>query len=332
MTVRVKDYRALRWLGPLILVILCLPLLVKGYWIYRINLVGTYVLIALGLNFLLGYCGQISIGHAAFFALGAFTSASLTGKFGISFWIALPLSGVTAGVIAFLVGIPVLRLKFIFLAIATIGLNIMTTNILYNWTDMSGGYDGISVLKPTLGSYVFRSDASRFYIMVIIVIVLTWLFGNITRTKTGRAFLAIRESETAAATMGINVAKYKVLAFVLSAFYTGIAGSLYAHLTGYLASQSFDFFLSITFLAMIIIGGAASILGSFIGATFVVLLPEVLREVPGAKEIQILIYGLAMIVSVIFMPKGLASIWVDMGGRLKGLLNKMRTGENSIER
>ncbi len=313
-------------IGILMVVVLSLPLLLKGYWIYTINLVGIYVLVALGLNVLSGYCGQMSVGHAAFFALGAFASAFFTGKIGVSFWIALPLSGVTASIIAVLVGIPVLRLKFIFLAIATIGLNIMTTNILFNWPYISGGYDGISVMRPSLGSFVFRTDQSRFYIVVVTVALLTLVFRNIIRTKAGRAFLAIRESETAAATMGINVAKYKVLAFAISAFYTGIAGSLFAHITGYLTVQVFDFFMSITFLAMIIVGGVGSILGSFMGGLFIVLLPELLRDVPGSKEIQILVYGLAMIAVVIFKPKGLASMLVDAEGGLNRLFRKMVRG------
>ncbi len=312
----------------LVLVVLGLSFFLTEYWLYILNLVGVYALVALGLNVLSGYCGQISVGHAAFFALGAFASAFFTGKLGISFWLALPLSGVVAGIIAFLVGIPVLRLKFIFLAIATIGLNIMTTNILFNWPYISGGYDGISVLRPSLGTYVFRTDASRFYIMVPTVLILTLLFRNIIRTRTGRAFLAIRESETAAVTMGINVTRYKVLALVISAFYAGIAGSLYAHLTGYLTIQVFDFFMSITFLAMIIVGGIGSILGSFMGALFIVLLPELLRDVPGSKELQILVFGLAMIAAVIFKPKGLASIVADGAGAAQKLFNRTVTRVN----
>jgi len=311
------------WIGPafLILTVLSLPLFVKGYSIYIINLIGIYTLIGLGLNLLTGVCGQISIGHAAFFAIGAFSSAIFTVKFSIPFWFALPLAGITSSIIALIVGIPVLRLKMIFLAIATIGLGVMTNNMLYNWTSVSGGAVGINVPKPSLGGFVFQSDERFFYIISITVLILTLLYWHITRTRMGRAFLAIRESEIAASTMGIDVAKYKVIAFGLSAFYAGIAGSLVGHLAGYLSIETFEFFLSITFLAMVIIGGIASILGSFLGATFIVLLPEVLRDIPGAKDMQVLVYGLAMMIIMIYKPSGLANILLDIGGKIKAYVN-----------
>lgn len=314
--------KSAKWLVLLILIILGLPLFVKGYSIYILNLIGIYTLIGLGLNLLTGVCGQISIGHAAFFAIGAFASAIFTIKFGTSFWLALPFSGITSGIIALIVGIPVLRLKMIFLAIATIGLGVMTNNMLYNWTSVSGGAVGINVPKPSLGTFVFQSDESFFYIISSTVLILTLLYWHITRTRMGRAFLAIRESEIAASTMGIDVAKYKVIAFVLSAFYAGIAGSLVGHLAGYLSIETFEFFLSITFLAMVIIGGIASILGSFLGATFIVLLPELLRGIPGAKDIQVLVYGLAMMMIIIYKPSGLASILLDFGGKIKTYVNR----------
>jgi branched-chain amino acid transport system permease protein len=314
---KLLDLKTLRWLVPLIIVVLCLPLFIKGYSIYIMDLIGIYALIGLGLNLLTGVCGQISIGHSAFFAIGAFASAVFTAKFHIPFWFALPMAGMTSGIIALLVGIPVLRLKMIFLAIATIGLGVMTNNMLYNWEAVSGGAVGVNVPKPALGTLIFQSDERFFYIIVVTVFILTLLYAHITRTRMGRAFLAIRESDIAASTMGIHVAKYKVLAFIISAFYTGVAGSLVAHLTAYLSIEGFEFFLSITFLAMVIIGGIGTILGSFLGAVFIVLLPELFRDIPGAKDIQVLVFGLAMGLVVIFRPRGLASIFVDIAQWLK---------------
>jgi branched-chain amino acid transport system permease protein len=323
---KILDSKTLRWLLPLMLVVLCLPLFIRGYSIYIINLIGIYALIGLGLNLLTGVCGQISIGHSAFFAMGAFASAVFTVKFGIPFWFALPLAGVTSGVIALLVGIPVLRLKMIFLAIATIGLGVMTNNLLYNWESISGGAVGINVPKPALGAFIFQSDERFYYIIVAIVLTLTLFYRHLMRTRMGRAFLAIRESDVAASTMGIHVAKYKVLAFVISAFYTGVAGSLVGHLAAYLSIEGFEFFLSITFLAMVIIGGIGTILGSFLGAVFIVLLPELFRDIPGAKDIQVLVFGLAMGLVVIFRPRGLASIFVDIAQWLKRYLKISKVG------
>lgn len=194
-----------RWMiAALVLVLLALPHFFKGYYIYVINLVGIYVLIALGLNLLTGYCGQLSLGHAAFFAMGSFTSAFLTSK-GLSFWVGLPTAGFAAGGLAFLVGIPVLRLRLIFLAIATVGLGIITHDVLYNLNGFTGGADGMVVPKPTLGPWVFKDDGSFFYIIAGVVLFLSILIWNISRTRAGRAFLAIRESERAATAAGIDV-------------------------------------------------------------------------------------------------------------------------------
>ncbi len=306
------------WPYLLILIpIWCLPLFIKGYSIYLLNLLGIYVIIGLGLNLLTGKCGQISIGHSAFYAIGAFSSAFFTGSLHLPFYLAFLFGGMTSALIALIVGIPVLRLKKVFLAIATIGLGVMTNNILYNWTSFSGGAVGIPVAKPNLGAFVFNTDGRFFYITTITVFLLTLLYRHITGTRMGRAFLAIRESEIAASTMGIDVAKYKVVAFLLSAFYAGIAGSLVGALAGYLSIEAFEFFLSITFLAMIIIGGISSILGTFLGATYIILLPELLRDVPGAKDIQVLVYGLSMMLIIIYWPRGLASMIGNMVERVK---------------
>lgn len=307
------------WIFPFIILGLCLPLFLKGYYIYVINLLGIYILIAFGLNLLTGYCGQISIGHAAFLAMGAFASSVLTEKLGIPFWGALPLSGFIVAFVSFLVGIPVLRLRVIFLAIATIGLGIITNDVLYNLESISGAAKGVSLIKPSLGSFVFKNDEQFYYIILGVVILLTFLLLNITKSRIGRAFLAIRESERAASSVGINVSKYRMIAFMISAFYTGIAGSLYGHMIGYINISTFDITLSITFLVMIIIGGIASIPGSILGAAFVVLLPEALRDVPGAKEIQVFIYGALVIIFVIYLPGGLT----QAPGKLKKVFRRI---------
>lgn len=242
----------------------------------------------------------------------------LPDHWGGSFLVALPAAGAAGAVMAYLVGIPVLRLRLIFLAISTVGLGIITHDVLYNLKGFTGGADGMTVPKPKLGPLVFKSDESFFYIVAVVVIFLSFLLGNITRTKAGRAFLAIRESERAATAAGIDVPRYKMLAFVISAFYTGVAGGLYAHLTAYINVTAFDILLSVTFLSMIIIGGVASIPGSILGAIFVVVVPEALRDVPGAKDIQALVYGLLMGFFIIFLPGGLVSGF----SRLKGIFKK----------
>jgi len=250
-----KFKSTLAWYLLLIAVLLLAPLVVDTYSVSLMNLIGIYVIVALGLNLLTGYTGQISLGHAAFFAIGAYTSAILTGKFGVPFWMALPAAGVLAALVGVFVGLPALRLKGLYLAIATMGFAFIVEEIIVQWEGLTNGVNGINVVRPTLGPFNFTTDESYYYLVLFTVLLMIIILKNILRTSTGRAFIAIRDSEIAAESMGINLAIYKTAAFGISAFYAGIGGCLFAHFMLFIGPENFDFMVSISFLVMILLGG-----------------------------------------------------------------------------
>lgn len=285
-----------------IVVLLAVPWIVGGYAIYLLNLVGVFSLVAIGLNLLTGYAGQISLGHSAFFAIGAYATALLTQKTGLPFWIALPAAGGLAMTVGALVALPALRLKNLYLAIATLGFGVVTQKLIFEWRSVTGGGGGLEVLPPRIGDWVLSSGNQLYYVILVAVCLGTWAASNIVKLRTGRALLMLRESEVAAGCLGIGIARYKVTAFALSAFYTAIAGGLYCFLVRYINPESFSIGLSIMFLAMIVIGGLGTIPGSILGAAFYVLVPELFR---GIKDAPGLIFGLSLVVVMILLPKGL---------------------------
>ena len=199
------------------------------YWVSLFILIGINIIAALGLNLLTGYTGQISLGHAAFFTIGSYASAILTGRCEISFWLALPASGLIAALAGVVIGLPALRLKRLFLAISTMGFGLIVEEVIIQWEGLTNSINGLSVSRPSIGSFNFASDERYYYLVYMILIILIVIFKNILRSPTGRAFIAIRDSEVAAESVGINLAGYKTLSFSLSALYAGIAGSLYTH-------------------------------------------------------------------------------------------------------
>jgi branched-chain amino acid transport system permease protein len=285
-----------------IVVLLVVPWIVGGYAIYLFNLVGVFSLVAIGLNLLTGYAGQISLGHSAFFAIGAYATALLTQKTGLPFWIALPAAGGLAMTVGALVALPALRLKNLYLAIATLGFGVVTQKLIFEWRSVTGGGGGLEVLPPRIGDWVLSSGNQFYYVILAAVCLGTWAASNIVKLRTGRAMLMLRESEVAAGCLGIGIARHKVTAFALSAFYTAIAGGLYCFLVRYINPESFSIGLSIMFLAMIVIGGLGTIPGSILGASFYVLVPELFR---GIKDAPGLIFGLSLVVVMILLPKGL---------------------------
>ncbi len=293
-----------------------------SYYITVLNLIAINAIVALGLNILVGYTGQISLGHAGFFAIGAYAQAILVTGVDLPFPVALLLAGLMAGVFGLLLGLPALRLEGPYLAIATLGFGIAAVQIIGR-LGFLGGRMGLNVpgpgfvdwLKEVIAGSVSAEaavDAPHYAIYMIVMpvtVVLTIVAVNLMKSRVGRAFVAVRDSEIAAETIGVNLTRTKTMAFAISAFYTGVAGGLYAHAMGFINPESFDLRLSITFLAMVVVGGLGSILGAHLGAVLMTLLPLSLTAVRNVPEI---IYGAIMILVILFEPLGLRGRWLKL--------------------
>lgn len=291
--------------------VLCMaPILTDDYSQYVVNLILVYVVIAMGLNFILGYAGMFAFAHAAFMGIGAYTLALLSAKLGVHFLIALPTAGVVAGVVGYLVGIPAIRVSGLYLAMVTVALAELVQWILKHWKSVTGGTDGVSIPVPNLFGWEFRSSAASFYIILFTVFVMIAWARYILQSKTGRAFVVLRHSEMAALCNGIDVSWTKTVAFGLSAFYAGIGGALFALTQNYVAPDSFGLFQTILHFCIVVVGGTASVAGSIIGAILLTALPEFLRKIQSLQEIG---FGLLLIVFIVFAPRGIAGWLKDVG-------------------
>jgi branched-chain amino acid transport system permease protein len=275
---------------------------------------------AVGLNLLTGYAGQISIGHGGFIGVGAFASALLGARAGVPFWLSVPLAGLITAVVGMIFGIPSVRIKGLYLAIAT-----LAAQVIIEWflaRPAVAGTGSIAAPRPTLGPLSFADDRLYYFVVLTAAVIAVLVAENLLRTHIGRAFVAVRDQDIAAEVLGVNVAGYKLLAFGLSSFYAGVAGALLGHLGKSVNYEQFTVDLSIQYLAMIVIGGLGSIPGSLFGAAFITLLPVVLRNVvdtfkdalPGNpailfSSIQFFLFGFVIVIFMIFEPQGLARIW-----------------------
>jgi len=308
------------WYGLLLMLLVFFPLVAGHYWTYNLTLAGIYCIVALGLNILTGYTGQISLGHAAFFAVGAYSVGYLTTILGWSYWIALPLAGFSAAASGLVVAVPALRLSGLYLAIATMGFGFIMEQVIVQWKSVTGGANGLLINRPSVGSWSLSSDSEYYYLVVLMVAVFVLLTKNLTRSPTGRAFVAVRDSEVAAQTMGIPLARVKVQAFAVSAFYTGIAGGLFAPLINFIGPDNFSIVESINFIVMIIVGGLGSIHGSIFGAVFITLLSEFIRVskdlIPAFLREQVgfqtAVYGLVLMLFILFEPTGIYGRWLKL--------------------
>ena len=309
---RIITKQSTAWLIAVILLFI-LPLFVGKYTVFLLSLLAVYALVSLGLNLLMGYTGQIAAGHAGFLAIGAYFTALVSANVEwLPCVVTLFLAGLFSGVIGFLLGIPILRLKGFYIAMATLAFGVVVSEVILQWSSVTGGDDGFSVPIAKISGFAFDSDFKLFYLIVSVTIILTILAKNLVGGYIGRAFIALRESEIAAQTIGIDLAKYKTIAFAISAFYTGVAGGLFAYLITFLSPDAFTIELSIDFIAMIVIGGMGSILGSIIGAVILTGMQQVLA---GLLDLQILIFGLSLIVFMIFMPRGISGMIHDLKDR-----------------
>lgn len=287
----------------LLLFILVLPFLFGDYFIDVAVLVGIYIILALGLNVVVGFAGLLNLGFVAFYAIGAYTYALLNTKAGISFWPALPFSVGLATVAGFLLAVPALRLKGDYLAIVTLGFGEITRLILNNWDSMTRGPNGISgIAPPVIMSLSFGKLSHYYYLVLVFVILSLFINKRVYLSRIGRAWVAIREDEIAASVMGINTTMYKLYAFAFGAFWAGLAGALFAGKMQFVSPESFTFMESVLILCMVILGGLGSIAGVILGAFILVLLPEILREV---QLYRMLALGAGLVLLMIFRPQGL---------------------------
>lgn len=313
------------WMAILLISIIVFPFLVGRYTLYTINLAGIYIIGAIGLNILTGYTGQISIGHAAFIAIGSYATTILGARTALPFYVIIPLSGIVATLIGVLVGLPCLRLKGLYLAMATMSFGIVVQYILFQWDSLTHGALGMAA--PSIAFLGFKVDSHRkFYFLIsVIVFLLGFAAKNMMRMKIGRAFVAIRDRDIAADVIGVDLTRYKVMAFGISSFYAGISGSLFAYYTTHVNPEYFTIFLSVEYLAMIIVGGMGSILGSILGAMFIGIVPEWLRIFFGflsqsfhlsslvfTQQLKVITYGVLIILFLIFESGGLFAIWQRM--------------------
>jgi branched-chain amino acid transport system permease protein len=328
-----KSNTILVWSILFLIFLVILPFLIQKYHLlgmslYTVNLITIHAIVAIGLNLLVGYTGQISMGHAGFFALGAFTTVILILNWSFPLWIALPIAGFVSSAFGFFLGLPALRLKGPYLAIATLGFGMTITTIIKHM-EFFGGRMGLQAPKLYLLGTPMK-DIHYYYVIMIIAVLMTIGAVKLIKTRVGRAFIAIRDSDIAAEAMGVNLTYYKTLAFAVSAFYTGVAGGLYAFILGFINPESFHLIMSITFLAMVVVGGLGSIMGSIAGAalmTFLDIKLQVIQDIPaigpalvtfsqkymsigGISNIAVIVYGLIMILIVLFEPLGIFGFWI----------------------
>ncbi|MFO7569031.1 MAG: branched-chain amino acid ABC transporter permease [Smithellaceae bacterium] len=331
-----KSGTVLVWTIIFLLFLFTLPLYLPSYNIYLINIILVHVIMAVGLNILVGYTGQISLGHAGFFAIGAYGTSLLMIHLGLPFLPAIIIAALIAAFFGFIIGLPALRLEGPYLAIATLGFGLAIMHVIGRW-DVFGGRMGISAppldmgFPGTAASWVITGDKPMYYLILIIAIVLVIGARNLMKTRMGRAFIAIRDDDIAAEVMGVNLTIYKTTAFALSAFYAGIAGGLYGFVVSFFDPFTFNLILSIIFLVMVVVGGLGSVLGAILGAVLITYLQfDLLKNVEnlpylgsvlvaiskqwftviGLANIGSIALGLIMIAIVIFEPLGMFGIWI----------------------
>jgi branched-chain amino acid transport system permease protein len=325
----VKVKRNLWWLALLFFIALFPATLgrISPYYNTVLILVGIYVILAVSLDLLIGFAGQISVGHAAFFALGAYTSGILTAKHSISPSIALLGGLFVSGLVAWGIGRAVLRLKGYYLAMATLGLNAVIVKLITGFASITGGASGLLNIPPFQIFGLTLQDHTYYYYFVwgIVILVITCCLA-LTKSPFGSTLIAIHSDEEAASTLGIDCPKYKLHVFVISSVLAGVAGSLFAHFMGFIAPDDFDIFTSILILVMLFLGGVGTIYGAALGAAFLKLLPEVTY---GFHDYELFLHGLILILVLIFMPRGLLGILTNVKNRLLGsryLLNPPSSG------
>jgi branched-chain amino acid transport system permease protein len=313
---------------PIILLLMFLflwPLFTQNPYFVHVGITtGIMVMLAVGLNLLFGYTGQISLAHSSFYAIGAYTASLLEVHTGLSFWLSTPIGIFLAVVVAFLIGIPTLRLKDHYLALATLALCLVTSLFLINAKWLTNGAEGVMGLKsPTFFGYPMKG-VSYYYFVTALAVVIFIMVRNLVHSRVGLALETIRENEEASASLGVNVLYYKVMVFAIAGGLAALAGSLYAHLALFVSPETFGLMLSVEVLVIVVIGGLASMQGAVVGAVFITLLPELLYSF---EEHRILVYGIILLLMVIFAPRGIVGLWNSFAKILPWRFDQRAYGE-----
>jgi branched-chain amino acid transport system permease protein len=309
------------WMALAAVAALAFPFLAGDYLLYLANLMAVLALGALGLNILVGFTGQISLGHAAFMGVGAYGTAILATRFGVPFWLSIPAGGALATGAGMIVGVPSLRIKGLYLAIATLSAQVIFEWIFTNWTSVTGGIRGLNVAPAAIAGWRLDTDRRIYFLVLAVAVIHYLLASNLRRSRWGRAFVAVRDRDVAAEIVGVNLFRTKILAFMVSSYYAGIAGGLWVYFTKVVTPENFPLSLSIQFLAITIVGGLGSIKGTVYGTVFMTLVPELLKAMTGMARgiwptaqsylfpMQDVVFGLLIVVFLIFEPHGLAEVW-----------------------
>jgi branched-chain amino acid transport system permease protein len=307
------------WYGTLLLLLIAAPWVIPEYWLAQLTFVLIYSIVGLGLMLLAGFTGLFSLGHAAFLGVGAYTQAALT-QAGVPFPLALVAAGLLSAAVGMVVGLPALRVKGIYLGIATLAFGFIVEEVFARWESVTGGNAGTHLKAPDLFGWKLDTGESFYGLCLVITVLATLGILNLLRSPTGRAFVAIRDSEISAQSMGIHLARYKTTSFALSAALAGLGGALYAHKLAFISPDQFNIVQSIDLLLMVVIGGLGSVHGAFLGAIFLITMPQVIAlakdflpaAVGQAPGLQGLVYGLVLIAFVLFEPMGLYGRWLKV--------------------
>jgi branched-chain amino acid transport system permease protein len=331
------------WYGALLLLLLAAPWLFAEYWLAQLTFILIYSIAGLGLMLLAGFTGLFSLGHAAFLGVGAYTQAVMTNA-GVPFPIALACAAGLSAAVGLVVGLPALRVKGIYLGIATLSFGFIVEEVFARWEKVTGGNAGIHVKAPDMFGWKIDSGEPFYFLCLLIAIGSTLAILNLLRSPTGRAFVAIRDSEISAQSMGIHLARYKTLSFALSAALAGIAGALYAHKLQFISPDQFNILQSIDLLLMIVVGGVGSVHGAFLGAIFLISMPQAIALIKDylpdtigqAPGLQGVVYGMVLIAFVLFEPLGLYGRWLKIRTYLqtfpfyrKGMFKRQKSFQKS---
>jgi branched-chain amino acid transport system permease protein len=309
------------WMGVLVLILLLFPFVSTPYLLFLGCLVGIAVISATGLNILVGLTGQISLGHGGFMGVGAYTAVWMADNLGLSFALSMPIAGLVTALVGMVVGLPSLRVKGLYLAIATMAAGVILHFIFVHWASVTGGNSGFNLQNATLFGVDLNSDFRMYFVIVPLAILAILGKRNLLRTRIGRAFIAIRDRDISAEVLGVNLLKYKLMSFGLSSFYAGCAGALWAYFFKVVTPESFPLDTSIFYLAAIIVGGMGTVLGPILGAAFMTLVPEFLKLLteliepilPNAQvllsPVKGIVFGALIVCFLLFEPHGLCELW-----------------------
>ena len=331
------------WYGALLLVLLLAPWVFAEYWLAQLTFVLIYSIAGLGLMLLAGFTGLFSLGHAAFLGVGAYTQAVMTNA-GVPFPIALLGAAALSAAVGFVVGLPALRVKGIYLGMATLSFGFIVEEVMARWESMTGGNAGMHIKPPNMFGWVLNTGTEFYFLCLVLTVIATLGILNLLRSPTGRAFVAIRDSEISAQSIGIHLAHYKTLSFAISAALAGVAGALYAHKLQFISPEQFNILQSIDLLLMIVIGGLGSVHGAFLGAIFLITMPQLIAMVKDylpaaigqAPGLQGLVYGVVLVAFVLFEPMGLYGRWLKVRTYLqlfpfyrKGMFKRQKSFQKS---